>query len=562
MAPPRYRGLSSPEGQLAGTRTPSYVSGMNHIAFAATCAALVIGPSANAQHEAHAAGNAHEKALGTVVFPNSGNADAQRPFLRGVALLHSFEYAAAAREFRAAQKADPGFALAYWGEALTYSHVVWSTEDLRDSRAVLQRLAATPAQRLARARKAPERRFGAAVEAFYMKGPQSVRIRAYADSMRSYAQADTAAQEPAAFASHALLMAGSTAASPGERDSLYREAIALSQRVLRANPNHPGATHYLIHLYDNPGLATHGLEFARAYDKIAPDAEHALHMPSHIYLQLGMWADVVAANERAWPASRAAASPSWHALSWLQYAYLQQGRWAAARALIDSARAILPTVKGYDIDGAFAIPRLEFQYAAATGQWTRPLARPQPPTSEMSDREAGFRRSADYWSAVDAAQRNDTVELAQFAAPVIARADSAISSTLAKSGSRVALANALVVRALTAKSRGEGERYLQLLRLAAEQEKQLDAFVGPPERLFASELLGVQLLVLGRPAEAVGYFETVLRLCPGRAESLLGLARAKSAAGDRAGADVALAALRANWAGADSATLALLAEMR
>jgi len=535
---------------------------MKRLAIAIAVASVSMSGAVDAQHETHAAGHARDKTLGTIVFPNSGNTAAQRPFLRGVALLHSFEYYDAAREFRAAQKADPAFALAYWSEALTYSHVIWGTEDLPASRAALQRLAATPAQRLARARTPGERRFGAAVEAFYMEGSPSVRLRAYVDSLRNYARADAADQEAAAFASHGLMMAGRTAASPVERDSLYREGIALSQRVLKVNPNHPGATHYLIHMYDSPGLAAQGLEFARAYDKIAPDADHALHMPSHIYLQLGMWADVVASNERAWPASRAADAPSWHALSWLQYGYLQQGRWAAARALIDSARAILPTVKGYDINGAFAIPVLEFQYAAATGQWTKPLARSRPPSGGISDREAAFRRFADYWSAVDAAQRNDTAALARFAAPVIARADSGIKGSVANTGSRVTLANALVVRALAAKSRGDAERYLESLRLAADQEQQLDAFIGPPERLFASEMLGDEMIALGRPGDAVVHFETVLRLCPGRAESLVGLARAKRSAGDRSGADAILATLRANWVRADSAALALLAGTR
>src|SRR6185503_20891584 len=153
-------------------------------------------PDLRAQHDGHPAGHMHDKTptLGTIVFPNSGSAAAQRPFLQGVALLHSFEYADAADAFRAAQAADPGFGLAYWGEALTYSHVVWRMEDLAASRAALQRLAATPAERLAKARTPRERQFGAAVEAFYMDAPLARRIAAYADSMRRYAQGDPADQ--------------------------------------------------------------------------------------------------------------------------------------------------------------------------------------------------------------------------------------------------------------------------------------------------------------------------------------------------------------------------------
>jgi tetratricopeptide (TPR) repeat protein len=504
-----------------------------HAALAALSVLLVAFP-VSAQ-EAHPAGHARDKtpALGTIVFPNSANAAAQEPFLRGVALLHSFEYSDAAEAFRQVQAVDPGFAIGYWVEALTYSHVAWRVENLPASRAALQRLAATPAERLAKARTPRERQFGAAVEALYVEGALAARVRAYADSMRQYARAWPRDVEAAAFASHAIMLAAGVAPSREERDSLHREAIALSQGVLKAQPSHPGATHYLIHLYDSPGMAAQGLEFARAYDKIAPDAEHALHMPSHIYLQLGMWSDVVASNERAWPASRAAGAPSFHTLSWLQYGYLEQRRWADALALIDSARAIVPTLRGYEADWHFIIPRLEFQYAAATGKWSHPLTQPPAPSSsDMSDREASFRRFANYWSAVDAAMRNDSAALARFAAPFVARAD----SPLAAGGSRqsaaslVALSNALLVHALVVKSHGDREGYMQSLRVAAEQEKQLEAFIGPPERLFASELLGAELIAQGRAAEAVGYFETVLRLCPGRSEALLGLARARSAA--------------------------------
>ncbi|HEU4994895.1 MAG TPA: hypothetical protein VFT29_08745 [Gemmatimonadaceae bacterium] len=528
-----------------------------------TVAAITAATSpASAQHDAHAAGHARGRApaIGTIVFPNSGNAAAQEPFLRGVAFLHNFEYAAAADAFRAAQKADPGFALAYWGEALTYSHVVWRTEDLRASHAALQGLGATTAERLAKAKTSRERQFGAAVEAFYMSGALAQRVRAYADSLRKFAQANPADQEAAAFASHALMMDGFLATSPSSRDALLREAIALSQKVILSNANHPGATHYLIHLYDSPGLAAQGLEFARAYDKIAPDAEHALHMPSHIYLQLGMWSDAVSSNERAWAASRADNAPSWHTLSWLQYGYLQQGRWASAQALIDTARAIVPTLRGYEADGAFVVSRLEFQYAASSGQWTRPLTQPPPAMGEMSDREAGFRRFAAYWSAVDAAQRNDAAALARFAAPFVARADSVLAGTSPGAGPAVALANAFVVHALVAKSRGDTVAYLGSLRAATEQEGKLEAFVGPPERVFASELLGNELIARRRGADAVSHFETVLRLCPGRSEALLGLARARTAAGDRAGADEAFARLRANYSHADAAARALLGD--
>jgi tetratricopeptide (TPR) repeat protein len=521
---------------------------------------LVLSIPALAQ-DVRPTGHQHGKTLGTIVFPNSGNAAAQAPFLRGIALLHSFEYREAAEAFREAQRADPSLALAYWGEALTYSQVLWRTENLPASRTALQKLAPTSTERLAMARTARERAFGAAVEAFYAEGPLPQRIAAYADSLRRHAQNAPDDHEAAAFASHALMLA-SNAGEAKDRDQLAREAVDLAQKVAKANPNHPGATHYLIHLYDTPGMAAQGLAFARAYDKIAPDAEHALHMPSHIYLQLGLWADVARSNERAWAASRASTANAglldWHAFSWLQYSYLQQGRFGAARALIDSARSLLGgDLRGSYTDASFLLPRLEFQHAAETGQWSAPVARPRlaagPPSSE---RERGFRVFANYWAAMDAAQRRDTM-LFPLAAAYLAAVDSARAGS-PRSFSPVMASNALLVRALVARARGDAAAYDESLRAAAALERTLNAFVGPPERVFALELLGADLSAAGRHEEAAKAYEDVLRICPERSQALLGLARAKAAVGDRAGADQAYARLRKNWADAEASVLALI----
>jgi len=514
-----------------------------------------------AQDTRRPAGHGHDgkaPTLGTVVFPNSGNAAAQAPFLRGVALLHSFGYEQAAEAFREAQRADPGFALAYWGEALTFSHVLWRTEDLSASRSALRRLAPTASERLAKAPTPRERSFGAAVEAFYAEGPLPQRVRAYADSLRRHALAAPEDPEAAAFAAHAIMLAASVGEA-ADRDALVREAIALAQRVVTANPDHPGATHYLIHLYDTPGMAAQGLAFARAYDQIAPDAEHALHMPSHIYLQLGLWDDVARSNERAWAASRGSTTHpgelDWHAFSWLQYAYLQQGRWDAAGGLIDTARMLVADLQGGYIDASFILPRLEFQYAAETGRWGRPIARPAESRAQSpSDRERGFRLFARYWLAIDAAQRRDS-GLATAAAPYLAIADSIRAGA---QRSPVMASNALTVHALVARSRAERDTYLESLRAAAELERKLTAFVGPPERVFALELVAAELMADGQHADAVRAYEDVLKLCPNRSPALLGLARAKTAAGDQAGAAEAYAKLRTNWAHADRAVVTLL----
>jgi len=538
---------------------------------AAAAFSLATDQSAMSQ-DVHPSGHSHAKApaLGTIVFPNSGNAAAQPAFLKGVALLHSFEYEQAADAFRLAQKADPSLALAYWGEALTYSHVVWRYEDLDASRAALQRLGPTAVERLAKAKTARERSFGAAVESFYADGSLPQRIHAYANAMRRHAADAPDDQEAAAFASHALMLAG-YATSGAARDTMFREAIALAQRVVTANANHPGGTHYLIHLYDSPRMAQQGLAFARAYDKIAPDAEHALHMPSHIYLQLGMWDDVVRSNERAWAASRADASgpgdADWHAFSWLHYAYLQQGRTRAAQALLDSAQAILAGVNEGYIDARFAQTRLQFQQNAETGRWSSPLP-PAPPLSPgASDRERGFRQQANYWMVISAGMRGDSAELARLSGPYLAIADSVIAGAVVPP---VRAGNALVVRALVAESRRDSAGSLAAWRSAVEAEKKLDAFVGPPERVFAAELwmrsiLGPASHTNGLTparraliAEALPAVENVLRLCPQRSETLHILATVGDLVGPSSLRHDAFSRLGANYKNADAERKSLL----
>lgn len=524
---------------------------------------------ANAQ-DAHPSGHSHAKApaLGTIVFPNSGNAAAQPAFLKGVALLHSFEYDQAADAFRQAQAADPSLALAYWGEALTYSHVVWRTEDLKASHAVLERLGATPEARLAKANTSRERAFGAAVEAFYMKGSLPTRVSAYADAMRRHAASAPGDQEAAAFASHALMMAGYMT-NGAARDTLFREAITLAQRVVAVNANHPGGTHYLIHLYDSPGMAQQGLAFARAYDKIAPDAEHALHMPSHIYLQLGMWDDVARSNERAWAASRASGEPGdadWHAFAWLHYAYLQQGRFRAANALVDSAKVILASASDDYIDARFALTRLQFQQSAETGRWSIPLAVPTG-AEGTSDRERGFREQVGYWMTIAAAMRGDSAELSRLSVPYLAIADSA------SAGADIVparAASALLVRALVTESRHDRVAALDAWRAAVQAEKKLSAFVGPPERVFAAELWMTGLLReadelggltparRGVMAEALVAVYNVLRLCPKRSQSLLLLGDAASRMGAPATTQEAYSQLGANYNNADAERRSLL----
>src|SRR5215467_12869325 len=262
--------------------------------------------------------------LGTIDFPNSGAAAAQPAFIRGVLLLHSFEYGSAATAFQEAERIDPAFAMAYWGEALTYTHPVWNQQDVNAGRAALQRLGPTATARRARAPTARERAYLDAVATLYGNGTKAARDTAY-----SLAMGRLAARFPADLDAEVFYAASLLGLNQGERDTLtYLRAAAILEQVFRKAPSHPGAAHLLIHCYDDPGHARLGLSAARAYADIAPDAPHAHHMTTHIFLALGMWDDVVSQNEIAAGPERESWTPT-HYTSWLGYGYLHQGPYAA-----------------------------------------------------------------------------------------------------------------------------------------------------------------------------------------------------------------------------------------
>jgi tetratricopeptide (TPR) repeat protein len=482
-----------------------------------------------------------------VHFANSGTPAAQPPFLRGLALLHSFEYDLARDAFREAQRADASFAMAYWGEALTRAQLLWGLDYADSARAALLRLGPTRDVRLARAGTARERAYGAAAEALFDTTSERARVQGYVAGLRRVASDYPNDLEAQALLSVALLMDYSGSAA--DRKARTEEAIALAERVFAEQPDHPGGAHYLIHATDDPGYAARGLAAARAYATIAPDAEHALHMPSHIFLQVGAWDDVVASNERAWAASRkevaARALPptelSFHVLMWLQYGYLEQGRYAAARALIDSAKRVL---RGVDwatsdaIDARYAVEEMRFAYARETGDWGIYGGRapaPMPVGRAAGSARARSAAAADaYRVAFLAATFGDTT-----------RAKSAASLLPERS-----VTPRTQIAALVARVRGDTASWVAQLRAAADAEAKI-AHLGPPSLFPSSDLLGSALLELGRPTEAITAFEQSLALMPNRTLSLLGLARAHRAAGHSRDAARTRALVRANWHAAD-----------
>jgi tetratricopeptide (TPR) repeat protein len=521
---------------------------------------IVTSHAAQAQHNDHDQDHrgSHQIVLGHVVFPNSGRAEAQKPFLTGLALLHSFEYGAAADSFRAAQKLDPGFALVYWMEALTNSKLVWGLEDRSASLTALSHLGATSGARIAKARTAGERAFGSAVEAFYKEGDAPARVRAFADSMRKWTRAMPNDPEAHAFAAlgiiwQAYFLDGKAA------DSLNTEAVKHAQWVFDRNPQHPGAAHYIIHASDSPAGASRGLKAARAYSQIAPDASHALHMPSHIFLPLGMWEDMVPSNERAWRATREEVARhgdplwenDWHSLTWLQYAYLQLGRWKDARTLIDTAAALTAGVKSLknpadDPDAVYAVEDLAFRYGAETGDWSafpRDTVLISVPDTTISERAKGFALSSLYQRGVVSALRGDSI--------TAQAAIAALRTQRPPLADRIQL-TLLIQRSDTAAVLAMLDKMRPSLR-ADRYRSMLPSFA-----INASEQIAGFLVAAGKPRDAISLYQESLADRPRRAASLLGLARAQMSAGDHTGAEKTYNELSAIWRNADPAVRAFL----
>lgn len=480
--------------------------------------------------------------LGTIAFPNSGSKAAQPSFIRGVLLLHSFEYGDAAAAFREAQHLAPGFALAYWGEAMTRTHPVWNEQDVDSARAVLARLAPTPEARIARGRTPRERGYLEAVEILYGEGSKPRRDTLYSAAMGRLSAAYPSDLEARAF--YALSLLG---LSQGTRNvPTYMRAGALAEDVLRRNPDHPGAAHYVIHAFDDPAHAPLGLPAARAYAKIAPGASHARHMTSHIFVALGMWDETVDANVAALGPNRPAWTPN-HVSAWLDYAYLQQGRITEARRLLESvrgnsgtpprryARLYVQTMRAHYLVASE-------RWADSSGAWAVDTTGTGPVSQAMDAFALGYAalRRGDR-AAADAELHRLGVLAARPPAPDDDDGNPQVVTILETE-----------LRGAFRAADGKADEAVALLRQAASAEDAMAVAFGPPDVVKPThELLGELLLAQGKAAEAQQEFVRALALAPRRTASLLGLARAATAAGDGPVAEQARADLRAIWHQAD-----------
>lgn len=264
--------------------------------------------------------------LGVADLKVNGAPEAMEDFEKGLLLLYSFEYEDARESFEKAMEIDSTMAMAYWGIAMTYNHPLWRTQFTDSAQAILQ----LRTDRNAEPQSELETDFLSALDVLYEDGKlKEDRDKNYAAYFKKLHKKYPSNPDVAAFYSLSLL--GSV--GDGREVETYEKAGEIASKVLENHPEHPGALHYLIHAYDDPDHATLALDAADTYANVAPEASHALHMPSHIFVAMGMWDRVIASNIEAYDASVARmkrkglndGARSYHAYAWLQYGYLQNG---------------------------------------------------------------------------------------------------------------------------------------------------------------------------------------------------------------------------------------------
>ena len=481
--------------------------------------------------------------VGSIDFATSAGEDAQEHFIRGVAILHSFGYEQAREQFHAAQEIEPDFALAYWGETLTYNHPLLPERDLESPRDALKRLGATREERAAKAGDERERGFLAAVEDLFDEGELADRRIAYMEAMERLYEQYPDDDEVAAFYALSLLQAVGPLGDDSFRLNVLAGSIALG--VFERNPYHPGAAHYIIHAFDDPVHAPLALPAAYRFADIAAAVSHARHMPSHIFIQRGMWDRVSKSNDSAYEAAVALWDPGErvgdmvHSLDWGQYGDLQRGDYAKAREWIAELDDLVERT-GDEGRGKSTVPLVRARYIVETEEWE---------TREITDDTSSSELLATGISAV----HTGDLDLAREAAARLRKAgerQSGDSSTFQR-GPKPAQVMHHEVAGLIRLAEGDADGAVELF----DKGLAIASTMGPPRGAASPikpirELYGEVLLQLERPEDAIAQFEDQLLYTPNRPRTLLGLARALSAAGDRAAASEAYRSLLEMWADA------------
>ena len=519
-------------------------------------------PAAGQPHGQHAHG-APGARLGVVHFETSCAPQTRATFDRGVALLHSFWYSAAISAFDEVLKADPACVMAQWGIAMSWWGNPFAAS--RSAEALEHGRAALAAARASGAGTDREKAYVSAVEQLFKEGAIAphARLTAYAQALGALAARHPDDAEARIF--HALSLTQSALPTDKTYANQLKAAAILEEEFAR-QPEHPGLAHYIIHSLDVPALAPRALDAARRYARIAPDAPHALHMPSHTFTRVGSWQESIDTNLASAAAARKdqATAEELHALDYQAYAYLQTAQDAAARRTVDAVPALAPKLASTGAGNAaplaagyYALAAIPARYALEREAWAEAAGLvPRSSPYGWADAVTHFARAlgAARLGTLDAA-RADVTHLAALGTALTAKGDAYWAGQV-EIQRRVATAWVLL-------GEGRSEQALLMMTEAAAMEDATEkSAVTPGPIKPARELLGDMLMVLERPAEAQAAYEATLKKEPRRFRATWGAAKAAAAAGQPSAAATHRASLLEIAAAADQPARAELVEAR
>jgi tetratricopeptide (TPR) repeat protein len=493
---------------------------------------LVAVPALADEPHQHTGGDPQK--LGYVAFSNSCSPAVQKPFAHAMAMLHSFWYEEARRQFGAVAEQDPKCAIAWWGVAMTYWQPLWeprgpNPEPLRKGQEAILKARAVGGgtQR--------ERDFIAALETFYANADKTDhidRVLAYEKAMASLHGRYSKDTEVRVF--YALSLLGSATSLPPDKTyARQRKAGELLLPLFRTQPDHPGAVHYIIHAYDYPVLASGALAAARRYAQIAPDSPHAQHMPSHIFTRLGLWQESIESNRKVIKLARQhdVVGEALHAMDYLVFAYLQQGQDRQAQSVVKSMPKIPGPQAALYFASVYAHAAIPARYAVERRQWLE-AAKLSVPADFPGGRYA-WADAVIYFARALGAARTGLLDQARGDVEKLA----SIHHTLKQHPEDYWAGQVEIQRrsaaAWLAFAEGKRDEALELMRSAAMLEDSTDKHpVTPGQIVPARDLLGQMLLELNRPREAGAEFTRVLKAEPNRFGALYGAARAAELAGE------------------------------
>jgi hypothetical protein len=484
----------------------------------------------------------HLEKLGRVTFQTSCSPQAHAVFIRGMTLLHSFEYPQAEAAFNEAAAVDPSCSVAQWGTAMSLYHPLWappSKAEIERAREALAKAERNPAK------TERERDYLAAIATFYRdsdKLDHKTRAQAYDAAMAEMHKRYPNDREAAIFYALSEIAIGTQDNDP--TFSREKGAAEILNAVLKEEPDHPGVAHYLIHNFDYPPLAELAVPAARSYATIAPDSPHAQHMPSHIFTRLGMWEDSIASNLKSEAASIAltkaerfdGSSPErLHAMDYLAYAYLQTGQEAKAEAVLADLNAI-QRVNQPIFTVAYAATAIPARIVLENRRWKDAaslqlqvnVAKLVPLENfQWAEAHVHFAR------AVGAARSGNAPEAREETARLEAIENALVVPAGTYDWRKQVSIERQLADAWATYAEGKKDEALRLMRAAADLDDATEKHpVTPGAVLPAREQFGELLLELNQPAAALTEFETSLKRAPKRLTGLYGAAHAAKLAGD------------------------------